>query len=87
MFDTESGWRENLRSGRRNATPELDEADLPITTSLAAAWPDHEQVMRAWLATLDDETFNSRFASPQCVSGSGSLMSSTMAPSNAARHQ
>ena len=65
MLDSEQGWRENLRAGRRNASPELDPADFPNAATLSAAWREDERVMRAWLATLDDETVNAASYIPQ----------------------
>lgn len=58
MLDCEKGWRDNLRAGRRDASPELDPADFPNAATLAADWREDEQIMRAWLATLDDDTVN-----------------------------
>jgi uncharacterized damage-inducible protein DinB len=58
MLDTEQGWLENLRTGHSNASPELDPAAFPNASALSAAWQTDEEVMRSWLATLDDETVN-----------------------------
>jgi uncharacterized damage-inducible protein DinB len=65
MLDTEQGWRENLRAGRRNASPELNPASFPNAAALSAAWQADEQVMRSWLATLDDATVNAASYIPQ----------------------
>lgn len=65
MLDTESGWRENLRAARHDTLPELDPADFPNARVLAIAWREDERVMRAWLATLDDETVNAASYIPQ----------------------
>ena len=65
MLDTEQGWRENLRAGRRHASPELRSEDFPNPAALAAAWHEDELTMRAWLATLDDETINAAAYIPQ----------------------
>ncbi len=58
MLDCEQGWRANLRAGRRDASPELELADYPTVAALADAWRADEQVMRAWLSTLDDDIVN-----------------------------
>jgi uncharacterized damage-inducible protein DinB len=65
MLDTEQGWRENLRAGRRNASLELDPADFPNAATLVSAWRHDEQVMRSWLTTLDDDTVNAASYIPQ----------------------
>ncbi len=65
MLDTEQGWRENLREGRRNASPELNRYDFPSAAALTAAWREDEQTMRAWLASLDDEIVNAASYIPQ----------------------
>ena len=65
MLDTEVGWRENLRAGRRDASPEIDPANFPNAAALAVAWREDERIMRAWLATLDDETVNAASYIPQ----------------------
>lgn len=64
MFDTELGWRDNLRAGRRDASPELILTNFPNVTTLAAAWHADEQTMRAWLATLDDDAVNAPSYNP-----------------------
>ena len=65
MLDTEQGWRENLRAGGSNATPELDPASFPNAATLAAAWQADEREMRLWLATLDDDAVNATTYIPQ----------------------
>ena len=65
MLDTEQGWRENLRAGQSNATPELDPASFPNAAALAAAWQADEREMRLWLAALDDEVVNATTYIPQ----------------------
>lgn len=64
MLDTEIGWRENLRAGRRNASPELVLAAFPNVATLDEAWRADEQTMRAWLATLDDDAINAPSYNP-----------------------
>jgi len=57
-LDCELGWRDNLRAGQSDASPELDPADFPNAAALADAWREDERIMRAWLAMLDDHTVN-----------------------------
>ena len=54
MLDAERSWREDLCAGRRGAVADLDPADFPDAATLAAAWQEDEERMRAWLATLDN---------------------------------
>ncbi|HUG14717.1 MAG TPA: DinB family protein [Thermomicrobiales bacterium] len=58
MLDTERGWRENLRAGRRNASPELNPADFSTVPALAQEWGADREIMLAWVASLDDDTLN-----------------------------
>ena len=58
MLDTERGWREDLRAGRRGTMPDLNPADFPDVAVLANAWREDEARMRAWLATHNDATLS-----------------------------
>lgn len=65
MLDTEIGWRESLRTGQRSTTPELDPNEFRDAATLSAAWRADEQVMRSWLATLDDDAVNAATYNPE----------------------
>ena len=53
-LDVESSWRARLRGGPE--PKELAVTDYPRAAALIDHWRRDEQEMRAWLATLDDET-------------------------------
>jgi len=53
-LDVESSWRARLRG--EPEPKELAVADYPRASALIDHWRRDEQEMRAWLASLDDET-------------------------------